>query len=119
MIKGLLIRTDGIIENIEFEDTLENLQGYVGGLIEFVSVTDDIDMICNDEGKLIGLDFNLNASLLYHPDDFIVGDVIVVRNDQNGAIISLTDDDKKKVLKLMNERRDSYTKRWIDKYFES
>ena len=39
-------------------NTLEALQGKVGGHIETVTITDNACLICNDEGKITGLPFN-------------------------------------------------------------
>ena len=42
----------------EIENTLEAKQKFVGGYIEVVNLTDEIDLVLNDEGKLNGLPFN-------------------------------------------------------------
>ena len=39
-------------------NTLEALQGLVGGYIETVTVATDAVIICNEEGRLIGLEPN-------------------------------------------------------------
>ncbi|HIQ69351.1 MAG TPA: DUF3846 domain-containing protein [Candidatus Avoscillospira stercorigallinarum] len=39
-------------------NTLEALQGLVGGYIETVTVATDAAIICNEEGRLIGLEPN-------------------------------------------------------------
>ena len=39
-------------------NTLEEKQRYVGGIIQCVRLSSEIDIICNDEGKLIGLPVN-------------------------------------------------------------
>ena len=40
-------------------DTLHNLQGHVGGYIETVTISSKrIVVICNEEGRIIGLPFN-------------------------------------------------------------
>ena len=61
--------------------SLEELQGYVGGSIELVP---DIMgkrkelVFCNEEGKLLGLELNREATLKYAPPgDVLVGDVLV------------------------------------------
>lgn len=92
MLKGMLLRTDGTYEIVEYEDKLEVLQGFVGGLIDYVQIsTRGIDMIINDEGKILGMDVNYNATRLY-AYDIIVGDVLVVRTE-NGENVDLTDED--------------------------
>ena len=43
----------------EIENTLENLQKIVGGYIECIyPFEDNVGLICNEEGKLIGLEPN-------------------------------------------------------------
>lgn len=37
------------------ENTLEALQAFVGGYIETVTVTSDCCIICNEEGRLLGM----------------------------------------------------------------
>ena len=92
-IKAQLYKTDGTITNIKpvkgktFE--LKELQEYVGGIIDiqplprFKKV-----MVLNDEGKLIGLPKNDNATDIWketypiteypnNNDELIVGDVII------------------------------------------
>ena len=43
---------------IEIDNTLEALQGAVGGYIETVSIASDACLICNEEGRLLGLEPN-------------------------------------------------------------
>lgn len=47
-------------EIIEIDNTLEALQQKVGGYIETVTFTADCCVICNEEGRLLGLPHNLN-----------------------------------------------------------
>ena len=58
----------------EIENTLDALQKFVGGHIEVVSVGGEIIMICNEEGKLNGLEYNFKLG-----NDFIVGNVLFVQ----------------------------------------
>lgn len=41
-------------------NTLKNLQNTVGGYIETVTVCSNFVIICNEEGKLLGLPYNCN-----------------------------------------------------------
>lgn len=75
---------------IEIEDKLEILQTLVDGLIEVIELTPDIDLICNEEGKLIGLEENINLDY-----DIIVGDVIICSHDNEGNFVGLTEEQKK------------------------
>lgn len=65
----------GHVTNISV--TLKNLQNTVGGMIEVVPLTDNAVIICNEEGKICGLQPNF---LMGFPplQDCVVGDVIVI-----------------------------------------
>ena len=72
-IKVIIKRPDeefGHVCNIS--NSLENLQKTVGGYIEAVPLTDEIVIICNEDGKLKGLEPNFHL-----PYDTIVGTVII------------------------------------------
>jgi len=58
---------------------LETMQDAVGGYIEIQKSKDGkYDIVMNEEGKLRSLPINKPATDLYdHPDDYIVGDVII------------------------------------------
>lgn len=51
-----------------------NLQNIVGGMIETIEV-DDIVILCNEEGKLLGLPENIPSPV--DEDDMIVGTIII------------------------------------------
>ena len=79
-----IIKTDGTRQPVQpangSDFTLEEMQAIVGG---YGSTT----MVVNEEGKLIPLSLNLEASRIFrahHPasKDFIVGDVLVCNNNQ-------------------------------------
>lgn len=42
--------------HVNISATLENLQKVVGGYIETVTLADDFVVICNEEGRLLGLE---------------------------------------------------------------
>ena len=58
---------------IEVENTLEALQQAVGGYIESVTVEDDVCILCDEEGRLKGL----QPTMTYKGIDF-VGPVLFV-----------------------------------------
>jgi hypothetical protein len=74
---GELLPRDGVAF------TLEELQHVVGGYIEAVYLRDGWIMMINEEGKLLGLPYNVLATHLARThgslsaDDYIVGDVVV------------------------------------------
>ena len=45
-------------EIIEVDNTLAALQTEVGGYIETVTITSDAVIICNEEGRILGLPYN-------------------------------------------------------------
>jgi len=57
-------------------DSLENFQKFVGGYIEAVTISDDLVIICNEEGRLQGLPYN--CTVLGIP---FYGDILFVSTD--------------------------------------
>lgn len=76
-LRAIVKRSDedyGHMTNISA--SLENLQKIVGGYIEMVSlpsVAPGLVIICNEEGKIKELPFNMRI-----PGDVLVGDIIVI-----------------------------------------
>ncbi|MDT0149994.1 DUF3846 domain-containing protein [Priestia aryabhattai] len=90
-IKGLLIKVGEKPETVEIDNTLQELQGIVGGYIETLFLKQDrsIVMILNEEGKLEGLEPNIDFR-----NDVVVGNVIVLGTDiENGEFRSLTEEE--------------------------
>ena len=88
----------------EIENTLENLQKIVGGLIELIYPFEDeeIALICNDEGKINNLPLNrmLFEKETGRPLDIISGTFFVVsaKFDEED-FTSLSDEDVAKYMK--------------------
>lgn len=68
--------------------SLQELQGYVGGIIQIVPLPKGREMVSHEEGKLIGLPKNEQATLFWketfsleeyphNNDQLIVGDVLI------------------------------------------
>lgn len=84
---GMLCKADGSVHKImprkgkKFQ--LDELQSYVGGLIEMVRLS-DCWIICNEEGRLLDLPMNLSATLAYQliGGDYICGDVVMCGFDE-------------------------------------
>lgn len=76
----------------EVEDKLEIWQEIVGGYIEVVNLTDTILIVCNEEGKIKGLDINF----AWH-HDIIVGTVCFVGEDGE-EFRSLTDNEIESII---------------------
>lgn len=75
------------------ENTLEAKQEYVGGLIQVISLNSDIDIICNDEGKLKGLKANRAFMAGSRFLDVFTGDILAVRHDNEGNFTSIHEED--------------------------
>lgn len=69
----------------KIKNDLKVLQDIVGGYIEVVQLTKDIDIVCNEEGKLIKLEPNLMFDY-----DYIAGDVVLCGHNNDGEFTSLT-----------------------------
>lgn len=65
--------------------SLENLRAYVGGYIETVTLADDLVVICNEEGRLMGLPHNCTICGVDFCGDIIIAGV----DDEDFAHIPL------------------------------
>ncbi len=83
VIVKVQVDEDGLVNHTVSSFTkdldLETMQAAVGGYIEIQKSKDGkYDIVMNEEGKLRSLPINKLATNLYdHPDDYIVGDVII------------------------------------------
>lgn len=58
----VIVKPVGKIAHVEWVDnTLEAFQRIVGGYIETVTVCSDVLIVCNEEGRLLGLPHNCKA----------------------------------------------------------
>ena len=72
-MRAIYKRPGKAAEIIHIEDKLEALQGAVGGYIEVVPMRRDTALVCNEEGKLMGMPFNFGFR-----GDAIVGPVLIL-----------------------------------------
>ena len=83
-----LIKTNGEEINVfpknKTDFKLDELQNYVGGLIEIVKAKQGRTMVINEEGKINDLPINQKASELYQYNefDFIAGDVLICNENE-------------------------------------
>lgn len=85
---ALRINTDGTTAIVKAKNgrdfSLEELQSFVGGYIEIIQLDDEYIMVVNEEGKLIGLPTNENATCMlaeiFGMVNYIVGDVIICKS---------------------------------------
>lgn len=93
-IKVLKVEPKKLPEVCELENELEALQKAVSigadytGLIEILYVNERICILCNEEGKLIGLEPNRRIR-----NDILCGVFYVTGQDREGNLASLTDDE--------------------------
>ena len=100
-IKIVLKKVGKEPEVIDIENTLDAKQELVDGLIEVARVTDDILLICNEEGKID----NLPPNLLFDYD-YIAGDCFFIGDDyENGDFKSLTDEQIEEVKEICRKRK--------------
>ena len=77
---------------------LENLQEAVGGLIEIIDIEDNVCILCNEEGKLTGLEGNRALG-----EDILVGNFYVCGSNNEGELTSLTDSQIEKYIQFFWE----------------
>ena len=72
----VLIKEPGKAPYVEplFDNSLEAFQKAVGGRIETVTITENATIVCNEEGRLIGLPFNAKiAGVDFYGTILVVG----------------------------------------------
>ena len=81
-----------IITDQKDEPDLESAQSFVGGMVQGIQFPNGDYMIMNEEGKLLGLPVNEEATKLWRTtftkdkylfgyDDFVVGPAILIKKD--------------------------------------
>ncbi len=71
-------------EVIELGNDLKEMQEFVGGYIETIRVTDELILVCNEEGKYLDLPTNRQVYMIDLPmlRDIICGDFFVCRDNE-------------------------------------
>lgn len=75
------------------ENTLNYFQKLIGGCIEVTSLGDKLLLICDEEGKMKGLEPNILI-----PQDVIVGNVMIVKDTRTGDFGSIKEKEIDKIL---------------------
>ena len=81
-----------IIDDVKNEPTLKAAQDFVGGYVEGITFPNGDYLIINEEGKLMGLPLNEEATKLWKAtfdndnyitgrNDFVVGPAILIKKD--------------------------------------
>ena len=79
---------------VKIKNTLEEKQNIVGGLIEFYELEHNVDLIYNEESKILNLDFNRIIK-----NDVVCG-TFIIAGQKNGYSISLS---RKQIQKYKKE----------------
>jgi len=92
---GALIKTDCSVELVLPKNgsdfSLDELQIFVGGPIQVVPLGEEgLELLCNDEGKLEGMERNVLATRIWElwwgdKTDIVVGNVMIF-NDRSGVV---------------------------------
>ena len=90
-IQSLMIAPNAHPQPVTLSNDLDSLQKAVSigapeqGLIEFVYLEDNVSILCNEEGKLIGLEPNRRLG-----KDILCGVFYIVAEDEEGNLVSLS-----------------------------
>jgi len=99
---------------VEIENEYEVISATVGGYIECISPFRDmeVDLVCNEEGKLIGLTPNRKLTMKDTKEhvDTIVGTFFFVSYDDEGNFKSLSDE---QIEKIKSEHRVTLSSVWV------
>ncbi|MCS0827407.1 DUF3846 domain-containing protein [Cytobacillus firmus] len=110
-LKIVRLNVGSQIEVIEMVHSLEDMQAIVGGWLERVRITDDIDLWINEEGLLQELPLNFVTFVVKdgepQPVHSIVGNVFFASHDEEGETISLNDIQIKRIKKMFSLQRDA------------
>ena len=87
MSKGTIYKSNGEVQERTFSKeniSLKDMQEVVGGFIEFLYLKNNLVMVVNEDGKIVGLPYNARATKLIKENninDIIVGDVLVINKN--------------------------------------
>ena len=93
-IKVLALLPMELSKEIELDNALEAMQKFIGGLIECITLSDtgsEVTLVCNDEGKLLGLPLNRP---LWDGADVLAGPGFLAGCDNEGNLTSLQTTEK-------------------------
>ena len=90
---------------MELESTLEAEQDFVGGLIDVYSLTDNLDVVFNDEGLINGLEPRVvvlgenvdGKEEIREFREVIHGNCFICRHDDEGNFLSIKEEDVKTI----------------------
>lgn len=106
MINVILVKPMETPEVITINDDLKTLQKIVGGNIEMIKpFVDDVALICNEEGKMMGMPLNRSIySMSRQVVDIIAGPFLIAYAPvESERFLSLPKELEKKYMKLFRE----------------
>ena len=93
VIKVLKVEPDKAPELIEMPNELEAMQAIVGGYIEVYPLANNVAIVCNEEGKINGLELNRPIFHNGRIVEIIAGTFFIAGDDISiGEFVSLTDE---------------------------
>lgn len=84
------------VKDIVIKNELTNIQHILGGYLEYINLGYNLCMLINEEGRLKYLKPNIEVY-----DMNIVGTVLFSKYDDEGELISLTDNDVECIMNLL------------------
>lgn len=103
-VKAVVLKPNEKPYVTKLKNELKTYQKIVDGLIDIVSLDDEIDIIVNDEGLLM----QLKPNIMNPYDDnnsFLVGNCIFVSHDEEGNCKSLSREQISRVMEKIEELR--------------
>ena len=88
------------MEFMELENVLESAQAFVGGYIEVVAITEEIDLVCNDDFLFQRLEPRVAIDMGGLPPVVICGDCFICRHNDMGEFESIREED----MEAINEK---------------
>jgi hypothetical protein len=107
---GVVIKTDGTLERLDLsvaEQELKSLQNAVGGYVQVIELEEDFTMWVNEEGKLLGLEENKIATVIWEvrfgiDTDIICGDVVFTGGmDEDGETLTISEANIQRLAELV------------------
>lgn len=95
----------------KIDNSLRPMQDIVGGLIEVIKLDKTTALVCNEEGKIKGLEGNRRVG-----SDIIAGTFFICGSNEEGEFLSLNDEQVFKYSKRFNEP-EYYTQDEVEETF--
>ena len=108
-IRVLMIEPHKYPQEHILKNDLNSMQEAVGGLIDIIGLEENVCVLLNDDGKLIGLDGNRR---LWN-EDIIAGTFYVCGSDNEGNLTSLNDEQIERYNQMFYEPQE-FTKEKVE-----